>query len=81
MEYGSAQFELQENAFEFCGGQKRVLIVDDLMATGGTMKAACDLVEKKAKVTHVFVIMELEFLQGKEKLDKNIHFKSLLSYD
>ena len=53
LEYGSATFELQKNAFEFCNKhdkKSRTMIVDDLLATGGTMKAACDLVNAQGTI-------------------------------
>ena len=78
--------ELQKNAFDFCqkiNGKARILIVDDLLATGGTMKAAVDLVNahEKAVTTHAFVIMELKFINGASKLPDSIAFSSMLSYE
>ena len=86
LEYGSASVELQKNAFEFCNRDKdkksRILVVDDLLATGGTMKAAVDLCngQENAKVTHAFVIMELKFIGGCSKIPSNVQFDTLLSY-
>ena len=87
LEYGSASVELQANAFEFChkglDNKARVLIVDDLMATGGTMKAACSVVNAhaEAKATHAFVVMELGFLQGKSTLPSDVDYKALIVYE
>ncbi|EOB08761.1 Adenine phosphoribosyltransferase, partial [Anas platyrhynchos] len=61
-------------------GQK-VVIVDDLLATGGTMRAACELVRRlKAEILECLVIIELKFLKGVEKLE-SVPFFSLLQYD
>ena len=47
----------------------RVLIVDDLLATGGTMKACCDLVQQHGgDLVGITVLIELTFLTGREKL-------------
>ena len=86
LEYGSASVELQKNAFEFSNKQdkkSRVMIVDDLLATGGTMKAACDLINAQddAIATHAYVLMELKFINGCSKLPSNIHFESLIKYE
>ena len=86
LEYGSASVELQRNAFEYSnkqGKKSRILIVDDLLATGGTMKAACDLINAQddAIATHAFVLMELKFIGGRSILPSNIQFESLISYD
>lgn len=85
LEYGSASVELQKNAFEFCNTDKdkksRILVVDDLLATGGTMKAAVDLCngQENAKVTHAFVIIGP--IGGCSKIPSNVQFDTLLSYD
>jgi adenine phosphoribosyltransferase len=77
IEYGSATMEIQKNAVE--NGQK-VLICDDLLATGGTAKAAADLVEKiGGRVTGFAFIVELSDLKGSE-LIKNYRHESLVRY-
>ncbi len=49
--------------------QRALLIIDDVLATGGTAGATCRLVEKlKAKVAGLSFVIELEFLHGREKL-------------
>ncbi|KFW92059.1 Adenine phosphoribosyltransferase, partial [Phalacrocorax carbo] len=73
-----AELEIQSDAVE--PGQK-VVIVDDLLATGGTMFAACELLKRlKAEVLECLVIIELKLLKGSEKLE-SIPFYSLLQYD
>ena len=48
---------------------QRVLVVDDLLATGGTSRAACDLLAgMEAKIVEVAVLIELEFLKGRARL-------------
>lgn len=67
LEYGSDTIEIQQNLI--AAGMK-VAILDDLMATGGTMKAACDLVQKAGgKVVLSSCIIELHELGGRNKLD------------
>ena len=66
LEYGTAQIELHEDGVQ--PGQ-RVLVVDDVLATGGTAAAACELVERiGGTVTGIAVLMELSFLDGRAKL-------------
>jgi adenine phosphoribosyltransferase len=66
LEYGSA--ELQVHIDGFAHGA-RVLVVDDLLATGGTLRAGCQLVEKAgAAVLGCAVMVELSFLDGRELL-------------
>jgi len=56
------------------------LVVDDLLATGGTAKAACELIRKMGgKVIECAFVVELEFLKGREKL-KDVEVFSLLKY-
>ncbi|TCJ16615.1 adenine phosphoribosyltransferase [Rubrobacter taiwanensis] len=59
----------------------RVLVVDDLLATGGTARAMCQLVENAGgKVAGVAVLIELAFLNGRKTLEP-YHVVSILSYD
>jgi len=65
LEYGSDTLEIHADAVQ----GKRVLIVDDLLATGGTMGAAIDLVQKVGGQTiGCSVVIELEFLAGRKRL-------------
>ncbi|MBT5267475.1 MAG: adenine phosphoribosyltransferase [Rhodospirillaceae bacterium] len=77
LEYGSDTIEVQEGAV---GPGDRVVIVDDLLATGGTMAAAGRLIrDMGAEVSGSAAIMELSFLKGREKL--GMPFESLIKYD
>ncbi len=68
LEYGIDKIEVHKDAIK--EGDK-VLIVDDLLATGGTLKAACELIEKLGgKVAGCAYIIELVDLNGREKLSK-----------
>ncbi|MFF2818132.1 adenine phosphoribosyltransferase [Kitasatospora cineracea] len=71
LEYGSATLEVQCDAFE--PGEK-VLVVDDVLATGGTIAASLDLVQEAgAQLVGVVVLMELGFLTGRAKLAAHLH--------
>ncbi len=77
LEYGSNVLEIQEGMIK--PGQK-VVIVDDLMATGGTTKAIIDLLHKVgAEVLRVVVLIELEELRGTDKIG-NTELVSILKY-
>ena len=66
LEYGSDVVEIHADAIE--PGQK-VLVVDDVLATGGTMAAACQLLEQlEADIVGISVLAELSFLRGRERL-------------
>ncbi|MFP3937636.1 MAG: adenine phosphoribosyltransferase [Phycisphaerae bacterium] len=66
LEYGSETMEIHSDAVR--EGQK-VLMVDDLLATGGTMAAGCELVEKLGgEIVGISFVIELCFLNGREKL-------------
>jgi len=68
LEYGKDVLEIHEDAIT---SGDNVLIVDDLIATGGTAKAACDLIEKiGGKVVECAFIVDLPALKGKEKLNR-----------
>tara|TARA_B100001540_G_scaffold301038_1_gene307075 strand:+ start:142 stop:660 length:519 start_codon:yes stop_codon:yes gene_type:complete len=76
LEYGTDIIEIQSDAL--AAGSK-VVILDDLLATGGTLKASIELCEKVgANVIGSAVIIELEFLNGKENMQKTV--KSLVKY-
>ncbi len=77
IEYGSATMEIQKDAVK---PGDRVLIVDDLLATGGTAKAAAELIEKLGGVVVGFAfVIELLDLKGREKL-KGYTVTSLVTY-
>lgn len=66
LEYGSACIEVQP---ETVAGRDRILVVDDLLATGGTAAASVKLLEKAGgRVIEILVLMELEELRGREML-------------
>jgi adenine phosphoribosyltransferase len=66
LEYGSAELHVHIDGFS---PDARVLVVDDLLATGGTLLAGCQLIEKAgATVAGCAVLLELSFLKGREKL-------------
>lgn len=66
LEYGTATIEVHQDAFV---PGERVLIVDDVLATGGTAQAAADLVRRAGgEVAGIAVILELAFLEGRAKL-------------
>ena len=70
--------EIHADAIE--AGQ-RVLLVDDLLATGGTMQACCDLVDSmRATIVGITVLMELTFLSGRERLRRFGELHSVLRY-
>lgn len=79
LEYGSAEIEMRTNQIQ--PGQ-RVLIHDDLLATGGTTEAAARLVEKQgAKATQFSFLIALKDLLGEKKLSKfNAEIYSILNY-
>lgn len=66
LEYGTDTLEIHADAL---GSAHRVLMVDDLLATGGTMRACCDLVtDLGAEIVGISVLIELEFLSGRRRL-------------
>jgi adenine phosphoribosyltransferase len=77
LEYGSAELEIHRDAIR--PGQ-RVILVDDLLATGGTMRASVDLVQTlAAEIIGVSFLVELSFLEGRKRLQDH-HITSLLTY-
>lgn len=78
LEYGQDTLEMHKDAI---GDGHNVLIVDDLLATGGTARAVADLVEKVGgNIAKILFVVELDFLGGREKL-KDYYVSSLLKYD
>jgi len=78
LEYGTDTIEVQEGSI--APGQ-RVFLLDDLLATGGTLRASIDLCRKiGAEVVGAACIIELSFLGGRDKLD-GVPFESLICYD
>ena len=78
LEYGQATIEMHKDSIQ--PGQ-RVVIIDDLIATGGTIEAAIKLIEKLGgKVNKAVFLMELAGLQGREKL-KGYDVEAVLCYD
>jgi len=66
LEYGTDSLEIHQDA---CANQQRILIVDDVLATGGTARAAIDLARKSGgKVIGAAFLIELDFLNGRSKL-------------
>lgn len=80
LEYGTDTIEVQDDAIQ--PGQK-VVILDDLLATGGTMAAGIQLLRKiGADVTGAAAIIELSFLPGRKRLEElDVPFTSLVAYD
>ncbi|MGH2512440.1 MAG: adenine phosphoribosyltransferase [Candidatus Limnocylindrales bacterium] len=77
LEYGSNTLEIHRDAIQ--PGQ-RVLIVDDLLATGGTVRGTIDLVERlQGEVVGLGFLVELEFLNGRDRL-QGLRVESVVSY-
>lgn len=77
LEYGSDALEMHADAIV---KGDRVLVHDDVLATGGTANATCRLIEKMGgEIVQCNFLLELDFLNGKEKL-QNYEVKSLLHY-
>jgi adenine phosphoribosyltransferase len=78
LEYGENTIEIHTDAVQ---ADQRVLMVDDLLATGGTMAAACRLVERLGgRVAAILFLIELAFLSGREKL-RDYEVISLIRYE
>lgn len=80
LEYGTDTIEMHSDAVK---PGDRVLVIDDLLATGGTAVAACNLVKKVgAEVVAAAFIIELDPLKGREKIEaKGVKVVSMLNYD
>ncbi|HPN38731.1 MAG TPA: adenine phosphoribosyltransferase [Melioribacteraceae bacterium] len=78
LEYGTDSIEIHKDAIN---PGDRILLHDDLLATGGTMQAACKLVEKLgAEIIQISFLIDLTFLGGGAKLSK-YDVRSLIKYD
>ena len=79
LEYGTDRLEIHSDAL---GPGQRILIVDDLLATGGTLQAASRLVEMcGASIAGFSVLIELAFLNGRSKLPAGVAAHSVIRYD
>ena len=77
LEYGQDTLEIHQDALE---EGKKVILVDDVLATGGTIKACLDLLENiSVEAIETAFLIELAFLNGKEKIKDTNHY-SLVSY-
>ena len=77
LEYGSAELQAHIDAVD---STDKVLLVDDLLATGGTAKASCELIEKfGATVVACAFVVELDFLEGRDVL-RDYETHSLIHY-
>lgn len=77
LEYGEDTLEIHKDSIT---PGERILLHDDLLATGGTARAACDLIEKAGgKIVQISFIIELAFLGGKDKF-KDYLVNTLVSY-
>jgi adenine phosphoribosyltransferase len=78
LEYGDAEMEMHIDAI---GQGERVVLVDDLLATGGTSGAAVNLVQKIGGVVgSALFVIELAFLNGREKLPPDVPVYSMVRY-
>jgi adenine phosphoribosyltransferase len=77
LEYGDAEIEIHEDAIK---PGDRVIIADDLLATGGTCKAACELIERQGGViAGLLFVIELTGLNGRKSLE-GYDVRSIISY-
>ena len=78
LEYAKDRLEIHSDAIR--PGQK-VLLADDLLATGGTLRACCDLVARgRAMIAGITVLIELEFLKGRERVKEFGEVHAVLRY-
>jgi len=78
LEYGNDTMEIHQDAV---GRGTRVLMVDDLLATGGTMKACCDLIDQLGgEIVGVTVLIELGFLKGRDRLKPYDNVHAVMKY-
>jgi adenine phosphoribosyltransferase len=78
LEYGTDRIEIHRDAFP---PGSRILLVDDLLATGGTSRAACNLIKRlQGEIVGLAFLIELSFLKGRQLL-KNFTILSLIQYE
>ena len=77
LEYGKDKIEIHKDALK---KDDRVLIVDDLLATGGTAAAAVKLISQVATPVGIAFLIELKGLGGREKIKEDIKIVSLVKY-
>jgi len=78
LEYGTDAVEIHQDAFE--AGQ-RIVLIDDVLATGGTIAATVNLIQSnfKVEIVEAAFLIELDFLKGREKI-KNLPIYSMMHY-
>ena len=79
LEYGTDTIEIHQDAFQ---PSERIVLIDDVLATGGTLAATLNLIRKNfesVEIKEVAFLIELDFLKGREKL-KDIPIHSLIHY-
>ena len=79
LEYGTDTIEIHQDAFQ---PSERIVLIDDVLATGGTLAATLNLIRKNfesVEIEEVAFLIELDFLNGREKL-KDISIHSLIHY-
>lgn len=77
LEYGKDKIEIHKDAIE---KGKRVLLIDDLLATGGTAAAAAKLIKQVGELAGIGFVIELCALNGREKLPKDIKIVTMAKY-
>jgi adenine phosphoribosyltransferase len=78
LEYGTDVIEIHADALE---PGSRVVLMDDLLATGGTAAASCKLLEKlNANLVSIMFMIELEFLNGREKLPGSVNAHAMIKF-
>tara|TARA_B100000945_G_scaffold266117_1_gene225763 strand:- start:8 stop:526 length:519 start_codon:yes stop_codon:yes gene_type:complete len=78
LEYGEDRLEIQQNSIE---KDSKIIVIDDLLATGGTARAAGKLIrEAGGKLIGYAFLVELTELQGRKNLDSNLFIESLIKY-
>lgn len=78
LEYGTDTIEMHTDAIE---PGSRVVLIDDLLATGGTAQASCTLLGKlKADLVSIMFLVELDFLHGRQRLPQNVNIHSMIQF-